>query len=126
MGLKRIFVAFAFEDIAIKRLFTGQAKNTMVPYEFVDMSIKTPFDEKWKTQCRKRILSCDGVIILISPNTKSAKGQLWEIKCAVEEQKPLQCIYIRKANIFDKPESLFWVDSKKWTWENVQKFIDSL
>ena len=74
---KRIFVSFAIEDETTKNLFTGQAKNAKVPYEFVDMSVKQPWDEKWKTNCRTRIKGCDGMIVLVSKNLKNASGALW-------------------------------------------------
>jgi len=123
---KRIFVAFAIEDEGTKNLFTGQAKNAKVPYEFVDMSIKTPYDEKWKTNCRSRIKGCDGVIALISKDTKKSEGELWEINCTKDEKIPLTGIYINGGGYFDKPDSMFWITCKEWTWENVKDFIESL
>jgi hypothetical protein len=61
---KRVFVSFASEDSNYRDLLKGQAKNNKSPFEFIDMSLKEPFDEKWKTQCRSRIKGCDGVIAL--------------------------------------------------------------
>ena len=89
MANKRVFVAFAIEDQTTKILFTGQAKNKNVPYDFVDMSVKEPWDTQWKTNCRTKIKGCDGFIALISKNTKKATGQLWEINCAKEEKIPI-------------------------------------
>jgi hypothetical protein len=126
MANKRVFVAFAIEDETTKILFTGQAKNAKVPYEFVDMSLKEPFDEKWKTQCRSRIKGCDGVIALISKNTKNAEGELWEIDCAKDENIPLLGIYIKEATYSDKPDNMYRVPCKEWTWDNVKEFIESL
>lgn len=126
MANKRVFVAFAIEDETTKILFTGQAKNAKVPYEFVDMSIKEPFDEKWKTNCRSRIKGCDGVIALISKNTKNAEGQLWEIKCTKEENIKLIGIYIKGSTAADKPASMLGITCKEWTWDNVKEFIESL
>jgi hypothetical protein len=126
MANKRVFVAFAIEDETTKILFTGQAKNAKVPYEFVDMSIKEPFDEKWKTNCRTRIKGCDGVIALISKNTKKAEGELWEIDCAKSEKIPLIGIYIKEATYSDKPDNMDGVTCKEWTWDNVKDFIESL
>lgn len=126
MANKRIFIAFAIEDETTKILFTGQAKNAKVPYEFVDMSVKEPFDEKWKTNCRSRIKGCDGVIALISKNSKKAEGELWEIDCAKEEKIPLIGIYIKGATYSDKPDNMYGVACKEWTWDNVKDFIESL
>ena len=126
MANKRVFVAFAIEDETTKILFTGQAKNAKVPYEFVDMSLKEPFDEKWKTNCRTRIKGCDGAIALISKNTKKAEGELWEIDCAKDEKIPLIGVYIKEATNSDKPDNMYGVICKEWTWENVRDFIESL
>ncbi len=43
------------------------------------MSVKEPWDEKWKTNCRTRIKSCDEVIVLVSKNLKKADGTIWKI-----------------------------------------------
>ncbi|MDT3695616.1 MAG: hypothetical protein ROY99_04435 [Ignavibacterium sp.] len=126
MANKRVFVAFAIEDETTKILFTGQAKNAKVPYEFVDMSVKEPFDEKWKTNCRTRIKGCDGFIALVSKNTKKAAGELWEIDCAKEEKIKMLGIYIKEATYADKPDNMTGVNCKEWTWDNVKEFIESL
>ncbi|NOU17729.1 MAG: hypothetical protein HOO91_09245 [Bacteroidales bacterium] len=126
MANKRIFVAFAIEDEITKNLFTGQAKNKSVPYDFIDMSVKEPFDEKWKTNCRTRIKGCDGFIALISKNTKKASGELWEIDCAKDEKIPMMGIYIGGATLSDKPANMNGIPCKEWTWDNVSDFIESL
>ncbi len=82
---KRVFIAFAIEDRKYRDFLVGHARNPRTPFEFVDMSAKEPWDEKWKTNCRSRVKGCDGVIALISKNTVNADGELWEIKCADEE-----------------------------------------
>jgi hypothetical protein len=126
MANKRVFVAFAIEDEVTKNLFTGQAQNKNVPYDFVDMSVKEPWDEKWKTNCRTKIKGCDGFIALVSKNTKKAAGELWEIDCAKEEKIKMLGIYIKEATYADKPDNLYGVTCKEWTWENVKEFIESL
>jgi len=126
MSLKRIFVAFAIEDEKAKILFTGQAKNKRVPYEFIDMSAKEPWDEKWKSNCRAKIKGCDGFIVLVSENLNDADGALWEINCAKDEGIPIMGIYIDGAGWSDKPSELFWIDCKEWTWDNISGFLDSL
>ncbi len=122
MANKRIFVAFAMEDVNIKILFTGQAKNERVPYDFTDMSVKNPWDSQWKTNCRSRIKGCDGMIVLVSKNLKNAAGAIWEINCAKEEKIPIIGIYIGGASIWDKPSDLNGIECYPWTWENVKKF----
>lgn len=120
----RVFVSFAIEDKTYRDFFCGQAKNEKSPFEFVDLSVKEPWDEKWKTNCRSRIKGCDGMIALISKNTANAAGQLWEIGCAKEEKIPVLGIFCTTENrpMFP-PAGIKIVD---WTWANIRRFIDSL
>ncbi len=126
MANERVFIAFAIEDGFSKVLFTGQAKNERVSYEFVDMSVKEPWDSAWKTNCRARIKGCDGVIVLVSKNLKSASGALWEIKCSVEEGKKIMGVYVDGGTFLDKPSEMSTITCKEWTWDNVKQFVDSL
>lgn len=126
MSTKRVFVSFAIEDETIKNLFTGQAKNDKVPYEFVDMSVKQPFDSAWKTNCRSRIKGCDAVIVLITKNLKKAEGALWEINCAKEENKPILGVYMKDCSFSDSPDELWGIKKIDWTWKGIAEFIDNL
>lgn len=124
---KRVFISFAIEDSKYRDFLVGQARNERSPFEFTDMSVKQPWDEQWKTQCRTKIKGCDGVIALISKNTKSADGQLWEIKCARDEGIKIRGVY---TNADDKPSNLpselSGISVVNWTWPNIKSFIDSL
>src|SRR5437870_946451 len=95
---KRIFVSFAVEDKWARDYLVGQAKNDNSPFEFVDMSVKEPWDDSWKTRCRSRVKGCDGMIAMISKNTARASGQLWEIKCAKDENVPIRGVYCTQDN----------------------------
>lgn len=124
---KRVFISFAIEDVKYRDFLVGQAKNEKSPFEFVDMSAKQPWDEKWKANCRIRIKGCDGVIGLVSKNTAKAEGALWEIKCAKEESVSIRGIH---CTTDDRPASLpdvyAGVTVVSWTWANIKAFIDSL
>jgi hypothetical protein len=122
----RIFISFAIEDAKHRTMLVGQAKNEASPFEFVDMSVKEPWDEKWKTQCRSRIKGCDGVIALLSTNTANAAGQLWEMKTANEEGLPMIGVYVDKNNKPSIPEALRGKKVIEWTWDGIAAFIDGL
>ena len=121
---KIVFVAFAKEDEASRNLLKGQSLNTKSPFEYVDMSVKEPYDTSWKTQTRTRIKRSDGVIALISASTPKAAGELWEISCAREEGKPLLGIWLGQYRI--KPSAMGTAPCKVWTWDNVADFINGL
>jgi hypothetical protein len=93
---KTIFVAFAIEDETQRDFLKGQSLNTKSPFEYVDMSVKDPYDSEWKDRVRTRIRRSDGVIALISKNSLSSTGQKWEINCANEENVPLRGIWAYK------------------------------
>ena len=94
----RIFVSFAAEDAKYRDFLKGQAKSGKSPFEFIDMSVKEPWDEKWKTNCRNKIKGCDGLIALLSKNTWNADGAKWEMRCAKEEGLPMLGVHIHKDN----------------------------
>lgn len=128
MATKRVFISFAAEDSTYRDLLKGQAQNEKSPFEFVDMSVKVPWDNDWKEKCRTKIKGCDGMIALVSRKTNSASGAKFEMLCANEEGVRLRGVYINyddKDSVTIPPE----LDGKKvvrWTWENIESFIDSL
>ena len=123
----RIFIAFAIEDEWARINLGGQAKNERSTFEFTDMSVKKPWDEEWKKNCRSRIRGCDGTIAMISKNTAKADGQLWEIKTSLEEGIPVLAIYTTQDDRPSTlPSQLSKLSVKPWTWSNISSFINSL
>ena len=55
---KVVFVAFAIEDERMRDLFKGQSLHPRHPYEFIDMSVKKPYDTEWK---EKGLFPIEGV-----------------------------------------------------------------
>ena len=123
----RIFISFAIEDAFYRDGLVNQAKDERSPFEFVDMSVKEPWEDSWKTRCRTKIKGCDGVIAMISKNTESASGARWEIKCAADESIPMIGVHIHKdlSKRYVPPE-LQGHKVIDWTWEGIAKFIDGL
>lgn len=85
--MKTIFIAFAIEDERQRDFLKGQSLLTSSPFEYVDMSVKQPYNTDWKSKVRTRIRRSDDVIVLMSKNSLSSSGQRWEIQCAKEEGK---------------------------------------
>jgi len=80
-----VFVAFAIEDERQRDFLKGQSLHPRAPYEFIDMSVKEPYDSGWKEKVRTRIRRSHGVIVLVSKNSLTSDGQAWEIQCAKDE-----------------------------------------
>lgn len=124
---KRVFVSFATEDKTYRTFLIGLAKNKRRPFEFVDVTVKEPWDEQWRTHCRARIKGCDGVIALVSKHNAEAEGALWEVRCAKEENVPVRGIYCTTDNHpATLPAEFVDVPVVEWTWENIESFINSL
>ena len=123
----RIFISFAVpEDTQYRDFLKGQAKNDKSPFDFIDLSVKEPWDEKWKTNCRTKIKGCDGVIALLSKKTWNADGARWEIKCAVDEDIPIIGVHIHKDDKGAIPPELAGKKVIEWTWPGIKSFLDSL
>lgn len=119
---KRVFIAFAIEDERQRDFLKGQSLNTDSPFEFIDMSVKEPYDSDWKGRVRTRIRGSDGVIVLVSKNSLTSSGQKWEISCAKEESKKVLGIWAYKGDRAD----IEGVKTVVWTWAAIENFIDSL
>lgn len=122
---KRVFIAFAVEDKTYRDFLVGQSRHEKSPFDFIDFSVKEPWDAKWKTNCRTRVKGCDGVIALISKHTAKAEGQLWEIQCAYEESVPTMLMWVDD----NRPAVPALIKHKLinvWSWDNLDNFIKKL
>ncbi len=119
---KTVFIAFAIEDERQRDFLKGQSLSPRSPYEFIDMSVKEPYDKDWKDRVRTRIKRSHGVIVLVSKNSLTSTGQKWEIQCAREEGKKLRGIWAYTGDRTD----LAGVPTYAWSDKNISNFIDSL
>lgn len=119
---KIIFIAFAIEDERQRDFLKGQSLLTRSPFEYIDMSVKEPYSSEWKERVRTRIKRSDGVIVLVSKNSRASSGQKWEIECAREERKKIRGIWAYT----DDRTNIVGVNTVVWTWDNIKAFIDTL
>lgn len=119
---KIVFVAFAIEDERQRDFLKGQSLHPRTPFEFIDMSVKEPYDTNWKDRVRTRIRRSDGVIVLVSKNSLKSSGQKWEISCAKEEKKKIRGIWAYN----DDRTNLEGVNTSVWNDKNISDFIESL
>ena len=119
---RRIFIGFAVEDRNYRDLLKGQTYLGDCPITYTDFSVTKPWDRSWKTQCRRRIKGCDGMIALLSKNVRAADGARWEIKCAIDEEVPVLGVYIHRTDHYKPPE----IRGKRviyWTWDGIANWI---
>jgi len=122
---KTVFIAFAIEDERQRDFLKGQSLNTQSPFEYIDMSVKEPYDSGWKDRVRTRIRRSDGVIALVSKNTLTSTGEKWEISCAKEEGKKIIGLWAYKDDQ-TRPSVLSGHRIIVWTWDGIASFIDNL
>jgi hypothetical protein len=119
---KVVFIAFAIEDERQRDFLKGQSLHPRTPFEFIDMSVKQPYDTDWKDRVRTRVRRSDGVIVMVSKNSSSSSGQKWEIDCAKEEKKRVRGIYAYS----DDRTTIEGINTFVWSDKNISDFIDSL
>ncbi len=120
--VKIVFIAFAIEDERMRDFLKGQSLHPRAPFEFIDMSVKAPYDHSWKERVRTRIRRSDGVIALVSKNSLVSSGQRWEIQAAKDEGKRIRGIWAYA----DDRTQLEGVSTRSWSDTNIASFIDSL
>ena len=120
---KRVFISFDYDnDIDLKNLLVGQAKNSDSPFSIIDMSIKETITKDWKDNARRRIKGCDVVVVLCGKNTHTAAGVSAELKIAQEEGISYFLLWGRSNETCQKPISAKSTDSiYRWTWNNLKK-----
>lgn len=124
---KKIFISFPMEDEGLRNLLVGQSKNERINFEFIDESVKEPWSSCWKTHCREKIKKCDGVIAIVTSNTKKAEGQLWEIKCSKEEKIPILGIYgYKNQKGWNIPLEYGYINIIDWDNSKIENWIERI
>lgn len=94
---KNTFISFDYEDIDDVNLLRAHAKNDKSDIEFIDRSIKDPFDsqraEYLKQKIAERINQCSQVIVYVSDETHTSKWVQWEIEKSLELGKKVIAVH---------------------------------
>ena len=127
--MARVFISFAVEDRVLRDFLVGQKRNVRSTIDFTDYSVQEPWSSSWKTNCRQRIRSCAGMLGIITKNTPKADGQLWELKCAIEEEVPLMLIHgysVQENRLSTLPLIIIGRRVYNWTEDNVVNFLNKI
>jgi len=90
------FAAFVIEDERQRDFLKGHSLHARAPFEFIDMSVKEPYESNWKERVRARTWRSHGVIALVSKNSLASSGQKWEVQRAEDEGTPVRGIWACK------------------------------
>lgn len=122
---RRVFISFHIEDEAQVNLLRQQAKDKKYDIEFIDYSVKEPFDNKWKTRCTERIKRSSVFICMIGPETYKREAVLWEINKAYELGKKVIGIRIYRDKSHKIPKPLVENNAKITYW-NLEDIANEL
>lgn len=113
---RRVFISFHVEDEAQVDLLRQQAKDERFDIEFIDYSIKEPFDDKWKTRATERIKRSSVFICMIGPETHQREAVVWETNKAYELGKRVIGVRIYKNENHKIPQPLLDNNAKIVDW----------
>jgi len=124
-GRKRVFISFHVQDEVQVQLLRQQAKDPRFNIEFIDYSVKEPFDNKWKTRCAERIKRSSVFICMIGPDTHNREAVKWEINKAHEMGKKVIGIRIYRDKNHKIPEPLVRNNDKitYWNIDDISKEV---
>lgn len=94
--IRNVFISFSVVDEGQINLLRSQAKDPRYDLEFRDYSVKEPFDEKWKTNCRERISQTSATIVAIGQDTAEREAVNWEIEESYRQGKKVIGVRISK------------------------------
>jgi hypothetical protein len=107
------------EDRWARDFLVQHARDKRISFEFLDYSIKEPFESKWKTNVRSRIARSRGTIVLIGPGTARSAAVLWEIEETRRHSHPLFGIQINRERTHSVPAGVNRVI--RWNFVEIQR-----
>lgn len=103
---RNVFISFHSKDEEAVKELRAQAKAHDGELNFRDYSIKEPFDEKWKTNCRERINQTSATIVMIGENTADRAAVTWEIEESYRQGHKVIGVRMRPGKNDQVPETL--------------------
>jgi hypothetical protein len=124
---RNVFISFHVADEAQVDLLRQQARDEKYELEFRDYSVKEPFDEKWKTNCREQIALTSCTIVMIGEDTASRESVNWEIEESYRQGKKVIGVRINKDKNYPIPKALKDHNAPivNWKLKDIQKELDA-
>ena len=127
---RSIFISFAGDDLKEVNLLRAQAKNEKTDLDFVDRSLKEPFDSKnveyIKRGIRERIKQCSVTVVYVTENSVNSKWVDWEIRESIALGKGVIAMYKGDSPPKKMPKAIGELSIKivPWNHELLSKGID--
>lgn len=103
---RNVFISFDMDDQNQVNFLRSQAKDERFPLDFIDYSVKEPFEDKWKSKVKDKIKKTTALIVMIGPNTHESKAVNWEIGEAHRQGKKVIGVRIYRNENHKIPEAL--------------------
>lgn len=124
--IRNVFISFHIDDETQVNLLRHQAKDNEFGLEFRDYSVKEPFDEKWKTNCRERISKTSALICMIGEKTAQREAVIWEIEEAYRQGKKVIGVRIHRDKHHPIPRPLLEHNAPivEWNLAKISKLLE--
>jgi len=124
--VRNVFISFHIDDEAQVNLLRHQAKDNEFGLEFRDYSVKEPFDEKWKTNCKERISQTSALVCMIGEKTAQREAVIWEIEEAYRQGKKVVGVKIHHDKRHPIPKPLLEHNAPivEWNLAKISKWLE--
>lgn len=128
---RKVFLSFRAEDLDRVNLFRGQAKNENSDLDFIDYSLRAPFNsenaEYIKRGIRERINQSSVTVVLISKDTHKSKWVNWEIRESVRLGKGVVAVRLHDDPSIKLPSAMRenGIQPVSWNHQIIRDSIDS-
>jgi hypothetical protein len=125
LAKKRVYVAFDYDDVAVKNEFIRQSRLPDCPFDLVDCSIEKPVDRNWPEVAKQRIAGSDCVIVLCGEQTHQSGGASTEVQIAQSLSKRILCIAATRQGTATPPKHIEkGTPIYTWRWPTVGTIVD--
>lgn len=119
----RAFISFEMEDKWARDFLVQHSKDLANDVQFVDYSVKNPWDSSWKTHCKERIAQTRGTIVLVGPTTSRSDAVLWEIQETLRQGHAMFGVQINKDKTHVVPAGLPAANVIRWDFSQIVKWL---
>ncbi|MBD3230566.1 MAG: molecular chaperone Tir [Candidatus Lokiarchaeota archaeon] len=107
---RKVFISFSSENLGEKRLLVGQAKNENSELDFIDFSLKVPFNSEnadyIRRGIRQRISQSSVTVVLVTDVTHRSRWVNWEIRESIRQNKGVVVVDHRKDKSIRMPSAV--------------------
>lgn len=124
---KTIFLSFNYDDIDDVNLFRAHSKNENSDIDFIDRSVKEPFNsdraEYIRQKISERIQQCSTTVVYLSENSKSSSWVDWEVKKSLQLNKDVIAVHKGNTPPRNIPNSIKENHISIVPWKNLSDYL---